>query len=565
MKLLPGQIVQKTASSGASYSFAAPIPSGATVVVGSSGETFLERSRALATLMTVHSVPCANANCMVSTSGVIITQVVPPRSPLVLGLCESSVLTQDMPKLLAACRDHVCPAFLTGRVPKDSCARVGHPAGIDGYISIVSMARVACYAQWCTHACVIGCGYGEMAALFMLTGRHTLTAFELFGERRNFARAVIRAVGFETPDQVQLYGDFCGYQSPWPLSPVLIWTNNYRFNDDPTSDIPRVLLSANHFPVDTSLVLTIVPFAGEVEVPVCVCGGCYEGFCDHRGLPGCFIVRPRDHVNIDRLRCGPCSGFARGDRVMLRTVATGVQIEPHAAGRGTHEAVAYQLFTCNELPPTPHAGIVYNKIALTGPDDVTDELLGSLDFVAHSDVVGGPLQEQSMIFHGVDGEQYGIDMALVFTAQEPGEDPFVYAYRTLGYVRGCGMSHVVRINHDVVKPRMQGRSFINQVNLLTAQVLRSHFSDATHIVIEPDREIGYHQNYITHGFLWRLQDNICASTVPPTAISLQSFRAYRGQIDIDPQRYASVWFELPDADRAAAATSKRPRLSEGAI
>jgi hypothetical protein len=298
----------------------------------------------------------------------------------------------------------------------------------------------------------------------------------------------------------------------------MVWCNNYRFNDDPGSCIPQTLLGLPHFPASTSVLMCMVPFAGEVDVPVCICGNCYEGFCDHRGVPGCFIVRPCAHSLVTPPGCGVCRGFSKGDRVILRAPVTDVPLTPYGAGSGVRNAVVYQLFACVERPPTPHTGIVYDKLVLTSPSDVTDALLRDLDFVAESDVVGGALADHSLIFHGVEGEEYGIDAAIVFTSKEPGEEPLIYAYRTLARIRDCEMPHIMRINQDVVRASMQGRSFINQANLLTAQVIRTKFPDVTHVVIEPDSDIGYHRNYTTHGFLWRLQYNLVATEKPPAAV-----------------------------------------------
>lgn len=497
----------------------------------------------MAKLMTSHAVHPSRANCTIDGHILRMTHEVPPQSPLVLGLCESSILTQDIPAVLAVCNTHVCEGFLVEHVPKDSDAVAGHPAGVDGYITIPSMARLACYAAWCTHAAVIGCGYGEMVTLFALSGRRSCIGFEMFTDRKYIARSVTGTAGVF--DQTPLFDALSTFENRWPDDPTLIWTNNYRFNDDPSSNIPKDLLGLRHFPTDTSVLVCMVPFTGEAEVPVCTCGNCYEGFCDHRGLPGCYIVRRLDHVHTPEF-CGPRLGFLSGNRVMIRLPSTGVRLEPHGAGTGTFDACAYQLFTCTETPPTPHAGIAYDKIILTAPSDINSNLLSQLDFVAQSDVVGGPLMEHSLLFHGVDGEEYGIDAAVVFTAQEPGAEPIVFAYRTLARIRDCRMPGVVRINHDVVRSTMQGRSFINQVNLITAQVIRSHFTDATTLVLEPDRDIGYHQNYKSHGFLWRLQQALVCSESRSDGVSPKSFADYRCQIDLCPLRYPTVWIELPD-------------------
>lgn len=538
-----GQVVCADAAHGQPRPPGAELRINAPTWLGTDERLYTDDRPLMAKLLASHSVHPSRANCTIDGHVVRMTHEIPPQSPLVLGLCESSILTQDIPAVLAACNTHVCEGFLMEHVPKDSNAVAGHPAGVDGYITIPSMTRVACHAPWCTHAAVIGCGYGEMVALLALSGRTSCIGFEMFEDRKYIARAVTGAAGVF--DRTPLFNALSTFTCHWSDEPTLIWTNNYRFNDDPASDIPKDLLGLPHFPADTSALVCMVPFTGEAEVPVCMCGNCYEGFCDHRGLPGCYIVRHRDHVHIPAF-CGPHLGFASGNRVMIRSPSTGVRLEPRGAGTGTFDACEYQLFTCTETPPTPHDGIAYEKIVLTAPSDINSDILSQLDFVTQSVVVGGPLLEHSLLFHGIDGEEYGIDVAIVFTAQEPGADPIIFAYRTLARVRDCDMPGVVRINHDVVRSTMQGRSFINQVNLITAHVIRSHFADATTLVLEPDRDIGYHQNYKSHGFLWRLQQALVCSETPSVRVSSTAVAKYRRQIDLCPVRYPSVWIELPE-------------------
>ena len=213
-----------------------------------------------------------------------------------------------------------------------------------------------------------------------------------------------------------------------------------------------------------------------------------------------------------------------------------MRLKPHGAGTGTFDACAYQLFTHGDAADA-HEGIAYDKIILTAPD-INSNLLSQLDFVAQS-VVGGPLMEHSLLFHGVDGEEYGIDAAVVFTAQEPGAEPIVFAYRTLARIRDCRMPG--RPYHDVVRSTMQGRSFINQVNLITAQVIRSHCR-CNHAGSEPDRDIGYHQNYKSHGS-WRLQR---ALVNHDPMESRRNPSLSNGTRLICPLRYPTVWIELPD-------------------
>ena len=542
--LRKGQRVTQPIDLDAPYSAGSPIPTGTMIVATATGGAALASDPVLAHLVDGgHAVHPSHANCTITNAGAVVTAPIPSKSPLILGLCESSVLTQDLPVIIKAASEELCDGFLASDVPVDSHAQAGHPAGIDGYITPCSAAALACYASWCDNTSVIGCGYGELVALFAHSRRAPCIGFEMFDERRAAARALTTRTGVFS--LTPLFGTLRSYESTWPDGPTMMWTNNYRFNDDPDSNIPRDILALPHFPLDTSVLVCMVPFSGEIDIPVCHCGSCYDGFCDHDGVDGSFIVRRVPNVHIDTERCGLRRGFATGGRLLIRTQTPGPTVEPFGAGSGRREARVYQMFTCTESPPTPHTGLVYDKIVITSPADLTDSLRAELEFVSESDIVGGPVTEYSMIFHGIDGEEYGIDAAVLFTATEPGSRPFVYAYRTLARVRDCGLRETVRINHDVVKPAMQGRSFINQANLLTAQVLRAQFPEATTLVIEPDREIGYHRNYRAHGFLWRLRESLECSDTPPPGISQGAVRSYRAQIDLPEERYPSVWINLP--------------------
>ena len=225
--------------------------------------------------------------------------------------------------------------------------------------------------------------------------------------------------------------------------------------------MPSSLLTKPYFPADGSIVLSMVSYKGEQDVPVCICGSCYDGFCDHANVDGCYIVRQNAaHSRIGLHACGTVPGFAGCDRVMLR-IPGHMWLEPFGRGAGKYQAAEYQLYTCVESAPTPHDEISYEYVLIMSCDDMTDWLREQLQFVSDSPVVGGPVKEYSMIFHGHGGEELGIDMAIAFVAREPGKPRFVYAYRTLARVRDCGIRGTVRINHDVV--RHTGRSFINQV------------------------------------------------------------------------------------------------------
>ena len=103
---------------------------------------------------------------------------------------------------------------------------------------------------------------------------------------------------------------------------------------------------------------------------------------------------------------------------------------PFGAGSGVYDSCSYQLFTSTVAPPTPHPGLKYGCIVIDHPDDLTEELCARLRFVENSPVVNGPLGTCSAVFHGFDGEELGIDVALAFTVAEPGEPSVIYAYRT---------------------------------------------------------------------------------------------------------------------------------------
>ena len=196
--------------------------------------------------------------------------------------------------------------------------------------------------------------------------------------------------------------------------------------------------------------------------------------------------------------------------------------------------------------------MTYGCVVLSGPSDLTRPLHAQLSFVESSPVVAGPLRSSSLVFHGVDGEELGIDAAIAFTVTEPGQPPVVYAYRTLATVRDCGMRGVMRLNQDVIVDGMQGRSFINQANLQTAQVIRTRFPRTRWVVIEPDRDIAYHQNYERNGFLWHLRSAPLQPRTAPKEYGdsgdrRSAYGRYRAQIGLDAERYRSMWFEVPAA------------------
>ena len=523
-------------------------------------------------------MPPSEANCHIDCDGVSLTKDTVASTPLVLKMSPLTVVSQHIPKWLRSCCRHICDGFMTeGNVPIDRGGEGGRTALIDGYITVRSLSHLVCAAPYCTHCSVIGCGYGETLALMALARRCRGTGFEPVSRRRSTASALI--ADLEMATDIDLHGAIEHFQIPWPADPTLIWCNNIRFNDDVRLSVPCTLLNAPSFPADGSTMITMVPFAGEETVPVCFCGGCYEGFLDSENVDGCCVI-PSDACNLQlRPICGAVRGFwdkRRTDgtaRAILRIPTFDIQLVPFGAGSGVYDSCSYQLFTSTVSPPTPHPGLKYGCIVMDHPDDLTAELCAQLKFVENSPVVDGPLGKCSAVFHGFDGEELGIDVAIAFTVAEPGESSVIYAYRTLSLVRQCSMVGVLRLNHDIIVDGMQGKSFINQINLQTAQVIRRRFSHVEYIVIEPDRDISYHINYTKNGFLWCLQDaplTVChppsrfGQCIPPVRGKGSPYWRYRQQIDLDPQRYETLWFKVPATassrtDDTDAPSAKRTR------
>lgn len=530
----------------------------------------------LRALMERPAVPPPVANCHINRDGVAMTKDTVACTPLVLKMSPLTVGSQHVPRWLRSCCRHICDGFMTeGNVPRDMGGEGGRTALIDGYITIRSLVHLVCAAPYCTNCCVIGCGYGETLTLMALARQCRGIGFEAVPRRRNSASALIADLGMAT--DIDLHSGIEHFRDAWPANPTLIWCNNIRFNDDVQTSVPYTLLNAPSFPADGSTMITMVPFAGEETVPVCFCGGCYEGFLDADNIDGCYVMSATDNLQL-RSACGAVRGFwdkRRPDgsaRAILRCPSFGMQLVPFGAGSGVYESCTYQLFTSTVAPPTPHPGLKYGCIVVDHPNDLTDELCAQLKFVENSPVVDGPLGTCSAVFHGFEGEELGIDVAIAFTVAEPGESSVIYAYRTLSLVRQCGMDGVLRLNHDIIVDGMQGKSFINQINLQTAQIIRRRFSSVEFMVIEPDRDISYHINYTKNGFLWRLQDAPLKTCHLPSRFSGCSrsgrgkgspYWKYRQQIDLDPQRYETLWFKVPAAghvrDLSDAPNAKRTR------
>jgi len=180
-----------------------------------------------------------------------------------------------------------------------------------------------------------------------------------------------------------------------------------------------------------------------------------------------------------------------------------------------------------------------------------------MEMAAGDSDAGDVMIEDSMNFHGGD-EMWGIDCAIAFLVKEPDELAKVYAYRTLALVRDCGMKGIYRINQDVMQPQMRGRSFINNVNLQTAKIIRSKYPGAVGLVIEPDRDVLYHTNYEKHGFLWALDEMpLQVSTYEDVGVTKRSFLRYRKQVALDDARYPSLFFNIGDASTGARSSGKR--------
>ena len=599
------------------------------------------------------AVLAPHANCIVSDTDARMTRDVAAGVGLVVGLSAATVLSQHIPPLMKACGLRICDDFMFGNVPQDAGGPGGSVSNVDGYITHISMASLAALAQHCGAAVCYGCGYGELAALLALARSSPVIAFESLQCRSDVARALMGDLGIG--HMVDVHGDMAKFTGQYPACPVLGWCNNLRINDDETAtQVPDAVLAGESFPADTSVFASVIPYNGEVDIPVCICGGCYYDFCDFLGLEGCYVVPPgTPNVSIGQ-GCGPKRGFkidigpgSDHPRVMLRMPgpAPTVSITPYPKhgltpdGSGSYPVCQYQLFTCMQKPLTPHPDLGYAHKLITRPSDLTDWLRDQLGFVADylsgrgvaepvaadagepqseaqaasgvdpvalyllsqedtgdaageggnklartdtmyvedaaaaagdSDAgdtmmemaagdsdAGDVMIEDSMNFHGGD-EMWGIDCAIAFLVKEPDEHAKVYAYRTLALVRDCGMKGIYRINQDVMQPQMRGRSFINNVNLQTAKIIRSKYPGAVGLVIEPDRDVLYHTNYEKHGFLWALDEMpLQVSTYEDVGVTKRSFLRYRKQVALDDARYPSLFFNIGDASTGARSSGKR--------
>ena len=493
-------------------------------------------------LLRRHPVIASLANCRVDRMDLIATRDIAPCSPLVLELSPGTVLGQDIPVVIKAACEVVTQDFLLGTVPADSGGGTDVTL-IDGYITMESMARLVCMEHHC-HACaVIGGGYGEIGALMAVSRQCPVLMFEKVQIRREVAHQLITHLGLG--GSVTHHECLEEFNGPWPACPTLMWCNNLRYNDGNFSP-PAVLLSAQQFPFDGSTLIAMVPFSGEINLHMCSCGKCMSGSSYTATTSTLYI--PSTPIE----RCGIFRGFVGGGRLIFRSdLNSPVYLEPYAAGAGRYPATRYSLTRCGERHPTPEADLVYTTEVMRSIDDLTPPLASALKFA--SDWLGGDLKDESMIFHGsIDNqgseELLGIDCAVAFIVEEPGASPVVYGYRTLGLVRDCGVDGIIRINQDIM--RLQGKSFINQSNLQLAHVIRTCFPQVTGVVIEPDSHVDYHKNY-EKGFYWKIDE-----TLPPRklidVIPRRSYKRYRAQVQLDPERYESYYFAVPPPKKRRA-------------
>ena len=496
-----------------------------------------------------------HANCVIDSMNVIATRDMPSNTPLTLELTPGIVIGVHLPVVIATACDVFDCKFLLGYVPCEK-GRADDPSKVDGYLTMESMARLVCMEQQCGSCAVIGSGYGEIAALMAFCRTSTVLAFETVTVRRDQSNRLRSFMNLATT--WEQHATLADYNGTWPLEPTFVWNNNIRYNDALSGrGVPGDLLAAPHFPYNGSVLVTMVFYAGESNIYVCSCGNCRNGCHYGADTDSVFIIHDRD------LRCGLYHGFTNSERLLIRTgqpVEPPVVLVPYGAGRGRYNAVKYHFQTCHERQPTPQVDLQYTTVVMDAPSDLTPPLRTMLAFA--SEWLRGDLLATSMIFHGHDGEAWGIDCAVAFMVEEPGQEPIAYGYRTVSVVRECGVAGLLRVNHDVMK--LRGKNFINQANLQLATVVQRRFPDATGIVIEPDKDVDYHKNYES-GFYWRL-DKTLSPQLLSEVLSVRAYTRYRKQIQPNAaelremgtsmqawnERFQSLYFEIPKA-------RKRPR------
>lgn len=490
------------------------------------------------------------ANCVVDGMDVIATRPINTGTPLVLQVCPGAVLGRIIPSILeAGSLVFDCPDYLQGRTPCDTEAGT-EVSLIDGYLTLDSMGYLASMHQHCSSSAVIGCGYGEIAALLCRARMSSVLTFESIAYRRDMASRLWTQLNIQ--QYIDSHGTLCDYIGRWPGEPTLIWTNNIRYVESSTSDIPSDLMCATHFPMTDSVLVTMQSFNGEDSIFVCFCGFCKNG---EYSANSDSVFRSMSTICT---RCGLYYGYQRNTRLMIRAACPAqdaVMLEPYGKGRGVRPAVCYTMHACVEDTPTPEADMHLTSELIESREDYTPKMREMLTFA--SDWLEGDLLETSMLFHGsvdpanpLEGpELLGIDCAVAFMVEEKGYPIDAYAYRTIGYVRDCGIAGLLRINHDVVHPDQQNKGRISLANTQLARVIERRFPDATAFVIEPDRSVEYHRGY-EKGFPWTTKTVLAPQMLKET-VSSAVYQKYRRQIDVDPERYQSLYFAIPRGEKRA--------------
>ena len=174
-------------------------------------------------LLQEHAIASPSANCVIDERGLTAVQSLQVGEPLLPAVSEVTVLTQDMPRLLRVASNIITNGFLyDSNVPSDFLGVAGREATVDGYVTILSMARIAAHALHCAACAVIGCGYGDVLALLAIARRPSaMVGFEVIAERMAYADRMVHAVG--ASGLTRLYGDFSTFSEQWPEDPTLIW------------------------------------------------------------------------------------------------------------------------------------------------------------------------------------------------------------------------------------------------------------------------------------------------------------------------------------------------------
>jgi hypothetical protein len=495
----------------------------------------------------------AHANCAIRGHEIVATKPLSAKTPLVLQVCPGEVLGRVIPRIVSAgSAVFDCPDYLQGRTPSDSEAGT-NVSLIDGYITMDSMARLASMWQHCGASAVIGSGYGEIAALLHMARSSPVLAFETVALRRSDAHRLFTYL--EISDFIEAHGTLSQFLGPWSVEPTLIWSNNINYIKSTASKIPMDLLGAQHFPATDSVLVAMESFNGAEDLFVCFCGNCKNG---RYTAQSDSVFRA---VSTTCTTCGLRPAFCAPGRLISLALHSDVPadvpvtLEPYGKGRGVRPAVCYTLHACVEDTPTPNADLHLTSELIESAADYTPKLREMLSFA--SDWLEGDLLETSMIFHGSvdpdnprDGaEELGIDCAIAFIVKEKDSPLEAYAYRTVGRVRDCRVSGLIRISHDVVHPDHQNKGRISLANTQLARVIEWRFPDAVGIVIEPDRIVDYHRGY-EKGFPWTMK-TMLRPQMMQDVVSAKAYRLYREQIAVDEDRYKSMYFAIPRGEKRA--------------